>query len=190
MRALQPQHNKEGIMNNGPIEEVPGLYRILPLHPLRRTPGVSFDVMFDDLLPRIDAVDRVLHAGGAVSPGPVDGIERPWYMHTHQDDNLLVMHGIRYVDIYTHVHGHVLSFEVGTDYVKRGQQIVSDQPAILVWPRGVFHRVRSDSHVGSASVNLATHYDGFDVATNFSIYDVDILAKSHHVIRKGALDQT
>ena len=50
---------------------------------------------------------------------------------------------------------------------------------MLVWPRGVFHRVRSDAELGSASVNLATRYEGIDMKTNFSIYDIDFEARKH-----------
>ena len=171
------------------IEEVDGFYRVLPLRSMRRTPGVAFDVMFDDMIPKVDAVDRVLHAHGAVSPGPVGEVERPWYMHPCQADNLLVLHGTRYVDIYTHELGELVTFEATADYVKKNGALLHDGPAILVWPRGVFHRVVSDPEVGSASVNLATHYEGFDIETNFSVYDVNTMARTHRMIRSGVLDQ-
>jgi hypothetical protein len=60
---------------------------------------------------------------------------------------------------------------------------------MLVWPRYVFHRVVSDPTHGSASVNLATHYPGFDVRTNFSIYDLNIATGEYRVLREGHLDQ-
>jgi len=79
------------------IDEVPGLYRIIPLRLMRRTPGVVFDNIPLEAFPRIDALDHVIHERGAVSPGPVGSVKRPWYMHPHQDDNLVVFHGTRYV---------------------------------------------------------------------------------------------
>ena len=32
--------------------------------------------------------------------GPIQDIKRPWYMHKEQDDNLMVLQGTRYIDIY------------------------------------------------------------------------------------------
>src|SRR5512133_1501474 len=94
------------------FREVPGLYRIIPLTPFRRTPGVSFDFVPMAAIPRISAIDRVLHQGGAVSPGPVGEVAQPWYMHPHQDDNLLVLQGVRHVDLYSESHGRLESFRV------------------------------------------------------------------------------
>ena len=51
-------------------------------------------------------------------------------------------------------------------------------------------RIVSDPVEGSASVNLATHYDGFDIETNFSIYDLDVETGAYHVIRRGSRDQS
>ena len=170
-------------------EEVAGLYRIVPLKVLRRTPGVSFDLVPLGAFARFDALDRVIHQGGAVSPGPVGEVARPWYMHTHQDDNLIVLHGTRYVDIYTPTHGRVESFTVRPQQVVQGERIVFDGPAMLVWPRGVFHRILSCQQEGSASLNLAVHFEGFDIHTNFSVYDLNPATGEYRVIREGHLDQ-
>jgi hypothetical protein len=171
------------------LEEVDGLYRIVALKPLRRTEGVRFDMVRLEALLRIDAIDRVIHTGGAVSPGAVGDIERPWYMHTAQDDNLLVLHGTREVDIYTPAHGKVEHFTVTADHVMRDGKVLHEGAAMLVWPRGVFHRIVSDPVEGSASLNLATHYDGFDIETNFSVYDLNTDTGEYRVIRKGSMDQ-
>ena len=171
------------------LEEVEGLYRIVALKTLRRTPGVRFDMVRLAALLRIDAIDRVIHEGGAVSPGPVGDVARPWYMHTHQDDNLLVLHGTRTIEIYTPAHGRIERFTVTADHVMRDGKLLNEAAAILVWPRGVFHRIESDPVEGSASLNLATHYDGFDIKTNFSIYDLDVATGAYRVIRKGNQDQ-
>ena len=171
------------------VEQVPGLYRIIRMDSLRRTPGVFFDVVPCEMLPRIDACDRVIHEHGATSPGPVGDVKRPWYMHPHQDDNLIVLHGTRYIDLCTPAHGKIESFEVRPHLVNKGDQAAYDGPAMLVWPRGVFHRVRSCPKEGSASLNFAVHYDGFDIRTNFSIYDLNPDSGQYHVIREGHLDQ-
>jgi len=48
--------------------------------------------------------------------------------------------------------------------------------------------VRGDGR-GSASLNLAVHHDGFDIRTNFSVYDLDPDTGQYRVIREGHLDQ-
>ncbi len=171
------------------VDQVEGLYKVIPMTPLRHTPGVSFDVFPGKLLQQVNAVDRVIHRGGAISPGSVDDVERPWYMHSCQDDNLLVLHGTRYVDIYTPAHGRMESFVVRPDHVEKGGELLYDGACLLVWPRGVFHRIRSCPVDGSASLNFATHHEGFSVKTNFNVFDLDIETGDHRVIREGHLDQ-
>ncbi|MDC7231663.1 MAG: hypothetical protein PQJ58_00400 [Spirochaetales bacterium] len=167
---------------------IEGFYRVIPMKEFRRTPGVEFHILAKDMIPRVDGVDRVIHKTDAVSPGPVGTIDRPWYMHTHQDDNLIVLSGKRTVDIYHPRIGDVLTFEVTPDCICTDGITVYDDPAVLVWPRGVFHRIVSGSD-GSASLNLATRYEGYDISTNFSIYDLNTETGDYQVIRKGALDQ-
>lgn len=171
------------------IDEVPDLYRIIALPKLRETPGVQFDQVPLGIFERIDALDRVVHGPGADSPGRAGDVERTWYMHPHQADNLLVFHGARYVEIWTPGHGKVERFTVTADRVEHDGETVHDGPALLVWPRGVFHRIRSHETEGSASLNVAVHYDGFDIKTNFSICDADLARGTYRVIREGALDQ-
>jgi hypothetical protein len=171
------------------IAQVPNMYKVIPLKVLRRTPGVFFDAMPMDFLPKIDAIDRVIHEGGAISPGPIGDVERPWYMHTDQEDNLLVLHGTRYVDIYSAEHGKVESFTVSPNLVKHGDKVIYEGPAILVWSKNVFHRIKSDKKTGSASVNFAVHTENVNMDTNFSIYDLNTETGEYKVIREGHLDQ-
>ena len=162
-------------------------YSIIPLQVLRRTPGVLFDNVPLAALPRIDAIDRVLHAAGAVSPGPVGEVARPWYMHPHQDDNLIVLYGTRQVDIYLPGQG-MASFTVTPERIFQGEQVLLDAPAMLVWPRYVFHRIVSGPE-GSASLNFAVHYPGLDPKSNFNIYDLNPATGESVVIREGFRDQ-
>ena len=171
------------------LQEVKGLYCVIPLRVLRRTPGVAFDLVPTDAFPQISGLDRVIHEGGAVSPGPVGEVARPWYMHRYQEDNLVVLHGVRYVDIYTPTHGKIESFTVEPQGVYRGEEMIFDGPAMLVWPCGVFHRIRSSETLGSASLNFAVRYEGFDLKTNFNIYDLNPETGEYRVIREGHLDQ-
>lgn len=106
------------------IKEIPGLYRIIELSLFRKTPGVTFDLFPMEVVPHIDSIDRVLHDHSAVSPGPVGEVERPWYMHTAQDDNLIVLSGRREVDIYTPEHGRVEHFTVTPDRVLHNGETV------------------------------------------------------------------
>jgi hypothetical protein len=169
------------------FREVQDFYRIIPLQQLRRTPGVSFDNVPMQFLQRINAIDRVIHAQSAVSPGPVGDVARPWYMHLSQDDNLIVLHGTRHVDIYKHEHG-MQSFTVTPGQILQGKNVIFDGPAMLVWPRFVFHRITSGPQ-GSASLNFAVHYDGLDLRTNFNIYDLNLRTGEHTMIREGFRDQ-
>jgi hypothetical protein len=171
------------------VAEIPGLYRVVALQPFRKTEGVSFDILPKHLVPKIDAVDRVIHRNKAVSPGPVNEVAEPWYMHPQQDDNLIVLQGERHVDIYIKAHGRVESFVITPEQIFHGGRLLYDGPALLVWPRGVFHRIKSGEN-GSASINLATHYQGIDMRTNFNIYDLDPETGEFRVLREGHLDQS
>ncbi len=170
------------------FQEIPNFYRIIPLTPFRRTEGVSFDFVPRAAMGEIAAIDRVIHRGGAVSPGPVAGVERPWYMHPAQDDNLIVLAGTRVVDIFEKNHGRVETFEVTPEQIRRHGQVLYDGSAMLVWPRRVFHRIRS-LEGGSASLNFAVHYEGFDIRYNFNIYDLDPTTGDFRLLREGHLDQ-
>jgi hypothetical protein len=177
-------------MTTSPIvAEIPDFYKVVALQPFRKTEGVSFDILPKELVPKIDAVDRVIHTKKAVSPGPVGDVMEPWYMHPHQDDNLMVLQGVRHVEIYTRAHGRIESFVVTPQYIEHGGKLLYQGPALLVWPRGVFHRIKSGEK-GSASINLATHYAGIDMRTNFNIYALDTATGKFRVIREGYLDQS
>jgi hypothetical protein len=164
-------------MKNDPnIAEIPGLYKVVALQPFRKTAGVSFDILPKSLVPKIDAVDRVIHKNRAVSPGPVGDVLEPWYMHPHQADHLIVLQGMRHVEIYTKAHGRIESFIVSPERIEHNDKLLYDGPALLVWPRGVFHRIKS-GETGSASINL-------------NIYELDIDSGKFRVIREGHLDQS
>lgn len=170
------------------IDEVPGLYRMIALTPMRKTAKVTFDCAPMKFLPRIDAIDRVIHEGNAISPGQVGDIARPWYMHPSQDDNLMVLTGNRHVELYSQTHGRIENFIVTPQSISKNGQVIYEGGAMLVWPRRVFHRIRSGEK-GSASLNFAVHYEGFDIRTNFNIYSLDPATGEFVVLREGHLDQ-
>ena len=104
--------------------EVKGLYKVVDLKRFRETEGVRFDVMPPALLKDVVGVDRVIHESNAVSPGSVNGVERPWYMHPHQGDNLMVLHGERHVDLYSVEHGKVESFVVTNNEIYKNGELL------------------------------------------------------------------
>jgi len=171
------------------VKEVKGLFFIVKMSQFRKTPGVLFDFYPLETIPHIDAIDRVLHESSAVSPGSVGTVTRPWYMHHHQADNLIVLQGQRTVDLYSVEHGKTEQFIVTPDKVIQNGQLVYEGGAALCWPTHVFHRILSGED-GSASINLAVHYEGFDIRNNFDIYDLDPDSGDFKVIRKGYEDQS
>lgn len=170
------------------IDEVKDLYQVIQFEDFRKTPGVTFNILPAAIIKRADSLDRVIHEKGAVSPGPIGNTLRPWYMHDYQDDNLAVLFGTREVDVYTPAHGQIVHFTVTANDVYKNGQLIAQGGAMLVWPKGVFHRIVSGEE-GSASINLAIHYDGWDIRNNFNIYDVNTDTGSYHMIREGFKDQ-
>lgn len=170
------------------ISEKKGLYHLFELKPFRKTPGVVFDLYPLETLPHIDSIDRVLHERSAVSPGPIGEVERPWYMHTHQTDNLIVLYGQRTVELFNKNHGRIETFVVTPDKIYHNDNLLFDGGAVLGWPPLVFHRIVSGEQ-GSASINIAVHSEGFDIRTNFNIYDLNVATGNYKTIRKGSADQ-
>jgi len=84
---------------------------------------------------------------------------------------------------------NTVEFVAAADAFLDQGKVVYDGAAMLVWPRGVFHRIRSDEKTGSASLNFAVRYEGFDIRTNFNVYDLDPLSGEYQMIRAGHLDQ-
>ncbi|MDP2791907.1 MAG: hypothetical protein Q8O15_09160 [Rectinemataceae bacterium] len=170
------------------LDEVDRFWRIIKLKPFRRTEGVAFDIMPMKYLPKIDGIDRVIHKHGALSPGSVGDVVRPWYLHQQQEDNLLVLQGVRYVEIYSLEYRRVERFTVEPERIFHNDKLVYEGPAIVVWPTNVFHRIVSGDD-GSASLNFAVRLPGYDVNTNFSVYDLNVETGDYRVVREGKLDQ-
>ena len=164
------------------------LYRLIPLRSLRRTKGVKFDEIVPSDIPKIDGVDRVIHGPNSISPGPIGNIKRPWYMHTGQDDNLLVLQGERYIDIYEPKTNKSASFIVSPDKIYKNDKLYYDGPAMIVWPSGVYHRIISGNE-GSISINFATRTKDFDLENNFNIYELNKTNGKSNLLRKGIEDQ-
>ena len=164
------------------------MYRLIPLRQLRRTAGVIFDEIVPSDIPVINGIDRVIHKANGISPGPCEGVKRPWYMHNGQDDNLMVLQGERFVDIYCPKQKKLASFIITPDKVYKNDKLYCNQPSMITWPAGIFHRIISGSE-GSISVNFATRNENFDLNDNFNIYDLHVETGVYKAIRDGTLDQ-
>jgi hypothetical protein len=170
------------------VADEEGFWRVIKLAPFRRTPGVYFDIVPMEFLPRIDGIDRVVHEHSAVSPGPVGEVAQTWYYHPFQEDNLLVLRGQRTAEIYSLEHKRVETFVVTPDKVTHNSEVIYEGPCMLVWPTKVFHRITSGEQ-GSVSLNFAVRCPGFDINTNFSIYDLDTTTGKFTLLRLGKVDQ-
>lgn len=168
------------------------MYRLIPLRMLRRTSGVKFDEMVPSDIPKIHGIDRVIHGSNSISPGPIEDcvppVKRPWYMHKGQDDNLMVLQGTRYVDIYCTKQKQKASFIITPDRVYKNDKLYYDGSAMVVWPAGIFHRIISGEE-GSISINFSTRTKDFDLNNNFNIYDLNVYSGEYRLIRDGSDDQ-
>ncbi len=172
-------------------------YEIIPLKKFRKTNKVSFYNV--PIVNDLKAIDLVIHEESAFSPGKVGNVERPWYYHPSQIDNLFVTFGTRIVDLYKIGESdNIITFKVTPNSISQifyspdgnieKENLLIDEPSILKWNTKVFHRVETGKQ-GSASVNLAAHLDGFDIKTNFNVYSLDIKNQTFEVLRQGFKDQ-
>lgn len=168
------------------------MYRLVPLRTLRNTAKVRFHEMVPSDIPKIHGIDRVIHEAYATSPGPIDDgpiqVKRPWYMHPAQDDNLIVLQGERFIDVFCPIQKLMASFIVTPDKIYKNNKLYHDSPAMIVWPAGIFHRIVSGKD-GSISVNFATRSKGFNLDDNFNVYDLDVTTGNSRLIRDGKDDQ-
>ena len=72
----------------------------VPLQRLRKTPKVDFEFV-PNCMKELSAIDRVQHEAGAVSPSVEGKEDTLWYMHQDQEDNIMVLHGTRIIELYT-----------------------------------------------------------------------------------------
>ena len=133
------------------------MFELLSFERFRDTPSVCF---FDITIQASNARDLVIHTGPAVSP-PDDIETGAWqfYMHSHQEDNLLAASGGRtfyLVNLGWEQPLHVVRLESGGD--------------ILRIPPGTFHRSISDPD-GSVVLNQAVRDPGASLIEEFRVYN-------------------
>ena len=133
------------------------MFELIPYTRFRDTPSVRF---FDVTIADSNARDLVIHRGPAVSP-PDDEDSGAWqfYLHPHQDDNLLAASGGRtfyLVNLAWAQPFHIVRLESGGD--------------ILNIPRGTFHRSLSDPD-GSVVLNQAMRNPNACLDREFRVYN-------------------
>ena len=176
--SLQTQNNRQTYIEN--------LCFIIPLKTLRATPNVDF-YSVEGVIDGLSGIDLVIHQKGGKSPLIVNDDTWYWYMHTDQEDKLVVHDGKRHVELYSEKHGKKEIFEVMANAIYHNGQKIHDGAAILGWGPFVFHRVHSPE--GSISTNYAKRLEGYDADTNFNIYNLDCQSGDYSMVRLGALDQ-
>jgi len=167
------------------VKKEEGLFHIIPLKRLRHTNKVDFDVM--SFFEEFNWIDIVTHQEWARSPWSVWNKENLWYMHKAQEDNLITLSGNRYVELYDMKNKKVERFEISHELIKHNWEIIHEGPAILGWPVWVFHRNYSPK--GSVSMNFAVRTEGFNLDTEFNIYDLKIESWEYEVTRIWKEDQ-
>ena len=133
------------------------MFELLPYERFRDTPSVRF---FDVTIDTSNARDLVIHTGPAVSP-PNDSKTGAWqfYLHPHQEDNLLAVSGGRtfyLVNLAWEKPFHIVRLDSGGD--------------ILRIPTGTFHRSISDPN-GSVVLNQAVREPGVSLEREFRVYN-------------------
>lgn len=95
------------------------MFELIPYEKFRDTPSVRF---FDITVPTSNKRDLVVHSGPAVSPPdcPETGSWQ-FYLHPHQEDNLLAMHGGRtffLVNLGWNYPYHIVRLDCGGDILR------------------------------------------------------------------------
>lgn len=132
------------------------MFELIPYQKFRDTPNVRF---FDITIPTSNARDLVFHDGPAVSPNNDKNGFWQFYLHPHQEDNLLALTGGRtfyLVNFAWEQPFHIVRLEANGD--------------ILRIPPGTFHRSVSDPN-GSLVLNQAVREAIATVEREFRVYN-------------------
>ena len=149
------------------------MFELIPYERFRDTPAVRF---FDVTIDSSNARDLVIHSGPAISP-PNDTKTGDWqfYLHPHQEDNLLAASGGRtfyLVNLVWDEPFHIVRLAAGGD--------------ILRIPPGTFHRSISDLD-GSVVLNQAVREQGASLTREFRVYNSGRIPALRLVTTKGAI---
>ena len=149
------------------------MFEMIPYERFRDTPAVRF---FDVTIGSSNARDLVVHSGPAISP-PNHSESGDWqfYLHPHQEDNLLAASGGRtfyLVNFAWDQPFHIVRLAAGGD--------------ILRIPPGTFHRSISDLD-GSVVLNQAVREQGASLTREFRVYNSDRIPALRLVTTKGSM---
>jgi hypothetical protein len=132
------------------------VFELVSYKRFRDTPSVRF---FDITVTQSNVRDLVIHKGPALSPPDSESGYWQFYLHPHQEDNLLALSGGRtfyLVNFSWNYPFHIVRLETDRE--------------ILKIPPGTFHRSVSDSK-GSIVLNQAVREERADVKSEFQVYD-------------------
>jgi len=145
------------------------MFELLPYQKFRDTPSVRF---FDITIPDSNARDLVFHDGPAVSPNNTPDGDWQFYLHPHQEDNLLALTGGRTF--------YLINFAWQTPFhVVR----VESNREILRIPPGTFHRSISDPN-GSLVLNQAVRTAAATIEREFHVYNSAKIPRLQQMIVK------
>jgi hypothetical protein len=147
------------------------MFELLSYKKFRDTPSVRF---FDITIAESNARDLVVHQGPAVSPPDSDDGYWQFYLHPHQEDNLLAISGGRTF--------YLVNFS--WNYPYHIVRLESDREILRI-PRGTFHRSVSDTH-GSVVMNQAVRDPQATIAREFRVYNSGIIPRLLRVTSKSA----
>ena len=149
------------------------MFELIPYERFRDTPAVRF---FDVTVDSSNARDLVIHSGPAISP-PNDTKIGDWqfYLHPHQEDNLLAASGGRTFYLVNLAWGepfHIVRLAAGGDIIR-------------IPPR-TFHRSISDLDE-SVVLNQAVREQGASLTREFRVYNSGRIPALRLVTTKGAI---
>ncbi|VXD15004.1 redox protein [Planktothrix paucivesiculata] len=132
------------------------MFELIPFHKFRDTPSVRF---FDITIANSNARDLVFHEGPAISPNNTETGYWQFYLHPHQEDNLLAVSGGRTF--------YLVNFAWKDPYhIVR----LDANRHILRIPPGTFHRSVSDPD-GSLVLNQAVRTAEATIQSEFRVYN-------------------
>ena len=147
------------------------MFEMVSYKKFRDTPSVRF---FDITVPESNVRDLVVHQGPAISPPNSERGYWQFYLHPHQEDNLLAIAGGRtfyLVNFTWNYPYHIVRLETDRE--------------ILRIPRGTFHRSVSDKN-GSTVMNQAVRDVEATVASEFRVYNSGVIPRLLQVTSTSA----
>jgi hypothetical protein len=145
------------------------MYELISYQKFRDTPNVRF---FDITIAKSNARDLVFHEGAAVSPNSDPQGNWQFYLHPHQEDNLLALSGGRtfyLVNFSWDVPFHIVRLEANGD--------------ILRLPPGTFHRSESDP-AGSLVLNQGVRDEQASHESEFRVYNSAEIPRLRRLLEK------